>query len=1181
MFEEEFKTELLTFLSKDDVELVVEDVTSIINKFPLDAPKKKNYLNILLNVFLRYRINLMNEVSEIVKLPLLEIGSNPKEIVLKQNRTKINFLEFKNIDKFFVKSDLTNLDKFFREISFNLGTSARAIDFSKNSREQRMSHEINNFAEQIFDLEGFFYTYVDANLETDNDTYYLPDRKKNDEVLEKLQDMIRFYAWGRSSLAWSEYLSSDREIQSLADNYQSLQWFYDGYYKRSTPFNVHSPKRYGQYLDTIKSGEQTKKRVSEVFEFTDTIIEKIKDIYSLLNNSPFAVQKENKSNIFELFKEIINLQNILIEKDSLSLDKIVTLFNTLKGIFTDLNFSLEEFYSLNADNVIESILISVVKQIANKELPVEFPYTLIWQSKNKDLIDEYIKKYSIDLEGPNLQMFEFLIEYNHGGISKENFANYFNKQQKISALQDKLLEIGDLPDYDIVKFEDTNYLLEKDENYDFIDFKKLNDLENNIRQALNNLKRIWVHEICGDPIFINDSSFKKYFPLQLGKEKIEYVSELETYLEKWNSYKESSNVIKKLQETISIVSNIKFKLEGEQLVTSDYPGAISLVKAQKVVSRESNRLLLKLKDLIISVAKFKYNEGLNQVNTQVITKSETEIIKQSLQIIDQISSLKDDLKGIDILSLGQELNVFSGFMSSLLGSDAKSTQLKKFSDTLQARYEKMVNDSVIINTGNYFLNINDSITSIVSLLKSFDESLQKFYSNSLEKEIFDKMKLITTSHNLETILTEIKSINEQLGKVVENLSATFSDVATYFEVYADIVFQMMQKYSRLISRNDFYSRLDKSRINFYEDEGSVVITDKIKENASVLEKQIFMEKVFSLYTIVSRACGQISFAVNKSFDNLIMTSELKTEKLDRSFDTKKKVNIVTQSVDSFYKYLDSIKLPSRKYIQTIKTTLKNVPEFIKPINPTGKLTAELSSANRLINGLTKNKNSVNFGLLRKLNDSMNKVFTFIDSSVLVYFTDLVSDDKKKQEILSFIKPDGSTSFSRKINTKFSKIKALTSSDLDLLKNNSIEDLINNNQLEIPTVSEQAPVVQKQKPVQKQKAIVKEPEVVVEAQEAIVEEQEAVAEEQEAIVEEQEAVVEEQEAVVEEQEEEFLEPETDQLNEEEETELTFDTEDDTYEPEIDTNVESDDESGDLISEMEKLLNAEPIKKEDDK
>ena len=55
MFDENFKNELLAFLPKEDVEIIEQDITNIINKFPLDTPKKRNYLNILLNVFLRYR----------------------------------------------------------------------------------------------------------------------------------------------------------------------------------------------------------------------------------------------------------------------------------------------------------------------------------------------------------------------------------------------------------------------------------------------------------------------------------------------------------------------------------------------------------------------------------------------------------------------------------------------------------------------------------------------------------------------------------------------------------------------------------------------------------------------------------------------------------------------------------------------------------------------------------------------------------------------------------------------------------------------------------------------------------------------------------------------------------------------------------------------------------------------
>ena len=1043
LFEEKFKTELLAFLSQEDVDLLEKDVVSIINKFPLDVPKKKNYLNILINIFLRYRTQ-SSDINDIVKMPLLEIGSNPKEITLRQNKTKINFLEFKNIIQYFSQSDLTNLEKYFHAINIHVADNIGTIEFSKNSLEQRVSKSINDIKEKVFDIDGIFYHYIRVSLEPDKNDLSFPEKKDNDEVLDLIDNMIRFYAWSRSSLAWNAYVSNDREIDSISDHYQALQWFLDGYLKRSTPFNAYSPKRYSQYIEALKSRDfkQYNKRINDVFTFTQSLILQIKNIYSLLNNSPFAVQKENRSNLFEIFKKVIGLQFSQEDRSSYSVEGISDHFKTLKTIFIDLGLSTEEFYDLNSSNIINSLLILIVKQIQNKELPVEFPFSLIWESKNRELVEKFIKDYSLTLDGTDHQMFEFLVEYIHGGVTKENFSSYFMKMKNIMKIQKQLLERGDTSDYDVVKFEDSDYLSSKTESYDFMDFKKLNDIENNIRQSLNNLKRLWVHDICGDPIFMNDPAFKKNFPLTLGKEKIEYVSELEDYLNKWNTYKENSMAIKKIQENIKIVSTIKLKLEGEQLVSGDYPGAISLIKAQKLIARENNRLLLKLKDLILAVTKFKYNEHFsNIIDAKILNSSDDALLSQSINIIDKIGSLSEEISSIDIIGFSSELKIFSDYIKKLLGGESRISQLKKFSETLEIRFNKLKSDTVVINTGLHLTNLNDSITNIISILKETNEILQKFYANSFNKDIFDQMNIIATTHNLEAILLSIKQINEQLESVVSNLSATFSEVSTYFDVFADISFQMMQKYGRLVSKNDFFSRLDNSRINFYEDQGSVVISDEINENASILEKQLFMEKTFALYTHLSRACGQINFALSKSFNNLVLFEPNKIEKIDRNLDVAKKVSIMTKNVDNYYKFLDSIRFPSRKYIQSLKLSLKNVVEVIAPVKASNKLIVEISNSNKLINALSKSKGPINYGLLRKLNDSLNRILKFIDSSVLDYFKE-ITDEAKKKEIITSISADTlSTSYSKKLNNKINNVRKLVLVRREELLTKPIETLL--------------------------------------------------------------------------------------------------------------------------------------------
>ena len=1228
MFENNFKDELMAFLPKEEVELLEADVTSVINKFPLDIPKKKNYLNILINIFLRYRTQNLN-IQEITKLPLLEIGSNPKEVTLKQNRIKINFLEFKNIDNFFSQLDITNLDKYFTAISQSVVDTLDVIDFSKNSLEHRVSIAINEQQSKIFDLEGIFYTYINTSLVLDKNDMFFPEKKENDEVLEKIYSIVRYYAWTRSSLAWNEFVSSEREITSLSDHYQALQWFLDGYLKRSTPFNVHSPNRYDQYMESLKNGEyKQKKRVTEVFNFTSLLVDHIKDIYTLLNNSPFAVQKENKSNLFDIFKRVIGLQFTQSDDTNLSLEDITNLFKSLKIIFSELDLSLEEFYELNSSNIIDSLLVLIVKQIDSKVLPVEFPFTLIWESKNKSLVDEFINKYSLSLVETNVQMLEFLIEYTHSGVTKENFASYFNKLFTIETVQKKLLEIGDIADYDVVKFDDAEYLSKKNSSYDFMDLKKLNEIENNIRQALNNLKKIWIHDISGDPIFINDPSFKKYFPLHLGQEKIEYVSEIEIYLEKWEEYKQNSEIIKDLQETIKTVSTVKEKLEGEQLVSGEYPGALSLIRAQKLIVRENNRLLLKLKDLITSVSKFKFNEGFSEkLDPKILNQSDSKLIDQSLMIIEQIHTLEEELSSVDFEAYTFELKVFSSFIKELLGSETRILQLKKYSDTLLARYKKMKADPVVINIGLHFVNMNDSIMNIASILKETNESLQKFYSNSLNKEIFDEMNTISTSHNLSNIIESIKKVNSGLSTVVSNLASTFSQVSTYFDVFADIVFQMMQKYGRLVSRNDFYSRMEKSRINFYEEEGSIILTDKISETASILEKQLFMEKTFSLYVNVSRACEQINFAIEKSFNNLFTSDRLSIDKIERNLDVTSKVNIMTKNVDNFYKFLDSIHLPSKKYIQSIKTSLKNVAEVISPIKGSNKLVAELSNANKLINATNKRKGGVNYGLLRKLNDSLNKILRFLDASVLDFFNE--SDEAKKKEILDFIRIDNNKeTYPKKLTNKINKIREVSLINKSNLKTSSLSDLMSKTE---QIVQEETMESQEIKSVVAEDTqeiteevvaeVVTQESAVEDVTEEIVEEVnedivEAVAEEEaeevvEAVVEEiteelvDEGVTEEVaeevaeevvvEAIVEETTEEITEelvdegvaeevvaeavveePEPDQLGEDEE-EAEMDLED-NYEPDIDETAGEEDDSDDLISEMEKLLNVGGNKRE---
>lgn len=1200
MFEEKFKNELLTFLPKEDVELIENDFETIINKFPLDA-KKKNYLNILINIFLRYRTQI-NEPKDIVNKALFQIGLNPKEITIKQNKMKISALEFKNTDFYFTKTDLVFLDKFFNSISFSVTDSTNAIDFTKGSIEQRLSYAINEHPERIFDINGIFYSYINVSLETVKNEMVFPEKMKNDEVIEKVYSMIRFYAWVRSSLSWSSYVTSGKDVESIAENYQALQWFLDGYIKRSTPFNSHSPKRYMQYLETIKAGDanQHKKRIDDIFNFTSILINNVKEIYSLLSNAPFAIQKENKSNLFDIFAKVIGLQFTQTNNYSFTVQSVVDFYKTLQTIFFELNLSTEEFYELSNANIINSLLITIIKQIQDNLLPVEFPFSLIWENKKEKEVNDFLQKYSLSLEGNTLQLLEFLIEYTQGGITSNNFNSYFSKLETIMKLQDDLLKIGDIADFESVKFEDAEYLSNKSETYDFIDLKKLKDLEGNIRQSLNILKRIWVHDICGDPIFMNDPLFKKTFPLNLGKDKIEYVSELVDYLKNWDNYKNESKIISKIKANIKVISTIKLKLEGQELVTSDYPGAVSLIKAQKLVSRESLRLIIKLKDIISSVAKFKYVDGFtNKLDQSILSQSDDKIISQSLEILDLISLMKDELSSIAIDSLIIELKTFSSFVVQLLGSESRILQLNKYSETLQARHKKMSQDPVIINTSLHFININEVISNIISIVKETNGILERFYSNSLSKEIFDHLNIVTKSKNLSEIISSMKLINENLQTVVTNLSKLFSDISTYFDVLADIAFQMVQNFGRLIARNDFFVRIENAHIKYYDEDNSIVITDKIDEKESILAKQMFLEKTFSLFTTISRGCSQITFAITKSFNNVITHNPVTLEKLDKGMEISKKIEIVTKSVDQIYKFFDSVKLPSKNYIQLLKNSLKSIQTGMNPIPLTSQLVAELSNANKLINAISKTK-GVNFGLLRKLNESLNRILRFIDNSSLLYFKDELTEESKKKEYETILYSNEveSDSFISLLNKKLKTLKVLTSINKNKIKTTSINDLIS---VITPTSI----------PVQESKSdkgielvdVVEEPEVAIAVEEPEVVETFEESEEVEAVeetkvvetVEESEEVetFEESEVVeafeksevieaVEEPNvvEAFEEPEINQLEDkEDDSSLELESED-TYESEIEETSDSEDDSKDLISEMEKLLNVKKNKSENE-
>ena len=172
MITETFKTELLTYLSYKDVEFIIEDINALLAKFNPD--KKKNYLHILANIFLRYRTQI-SDIDAIASQKIIE----PKEIVFKQDKEKIETIEVENIEQCFTTIDLSFFEKYFSAITYATPEHIPVIDFTRNSIEQNLSHAINSNDKKIGRLNAMRYVLSS-----------IPYPDKNSEILDWYPEVV-------------------------------------------------------------------------------------------------------------------------------------------------------------------------------------------------------------------------------------------------------------------------------------------------------------------------------------------------------------------------------------------------------------------------------------------------------------------------------------------------------------------------------------------------------------------------------------------------------------------------------------------------------------------------------------------------------------------------------------------------------------------------------------------------------------------------------------------------------------------------------------------------------------------------------------------------------------------------------------------------------------------------------
>lgn len=1050
---------LENFLTEAEISFIISDINKLEVYFPLNDKKNpKNYLSILVNVFIKYRVECFS-IEDLSNQAILSFGSDFTSKIISDHNSSVEIIDF----AYKVKSDLSSINgKAIKSFFQNIASSTpdiEKIDITSHDSTDTILNELLSTKKDSHDLG--FSSYFKLNGLEDPNAKKKPSSKEISNFLSSsIEQCLRYYAYNMVFATWNytyfTVYGKNFDLTTLSEikkSYFVLEWFFTDSHSSRNFFHLQTAYNFNEWVDFCKTGvfNTFDKAIAYKLRFNETLVNKIKKLTTIITLKPFG----NSENVFapELKTILDYLQKINPLNDLSNLkshEDLLGYYNTLEGLFRYFEMSFEaEKFRLQANQLLELLINKIVSQSSSQSNGIKFPFKLLW--KKNDSLKSTVLYNNLTKES-DIRFANFLGQFITSGINQKDFYDYQEEIDRLVLLQDKLTIIGDLPSNDKIALPEqiTISFAEKFANDDELASIAIIDI--NVRRILSRCKKFWYKIVVTDNLYANDPTFKEFFDIEEKRETFAITEQLEKYLAKWNNYKSSSKIIHQLEEEIEIVSKLKFNIEGLRLVSRKFSGAMSFLNGKALMEKEKSRLIdAILKDLVGTQVSFHFNDGIksNLDLIELSTSTNEKIISSAIQIVEQTQFFKRQILSIlEPLPVESTIEEFIGLSKTLLGNTFKSIQITRFLENYNKWIHRLKDETQLLVVGLHIKNFNEFLVSLFGTISSTVNLISRFYKSSLTKMALVAINNISTTKNIDVFMSSLHSLNPLLKELISDLNHTLVHLHIYSEKLAEITEEVFSSYTQLVNTNEVISALKSINIKHTYENNILTVEEKITDKESLLKKQLFIEKAFRLSLLLNSVFVLVERKLNDEFKPLISNSSYNNlEEVGENVSLEDRIEIIRTILENIVEFLKSIKILSRRHTQVLKIIIYYAPILVDRLNIKESVKGIVFSILQKINNY--NRHIKDFAILKDLNNDLiqfnSSFFKSFSSFLKIYIQNsdlrqqieglvpLESDEhiysrnflywiKKIQLAVEFISEDYSElSLIQDLSTKFSHI----------------------------------------------------------------------------------------------------------------------------------------------------------------
>jgi hypothetical protein len=995
------------FLAEAEVSLIITDINKLEFYFPLnDSKNPMNYLNVLMNVFVKYRV-YCSDLLELSNHKVLSFGSDFTIKTISDHSSSVEIIEFHTkLDP--PQKYLTDpLTKQFFQMMASSSTNPPVVDIITNdSPDFILNHLLLNNSTHIdYGFEQYFHLITIENKKAK----VYPKQLSNKILSECIDKCLRYFAYDSVFKVWnynhfviynSQFDLS--QISKLKNDYYILEWFFQSSHTSKNFFQTQTANTYMEWIEYCRTGvlNTFDKNISSKLQFNSKFVEKIKRLLDILATKPFC----NSVNCIK--PEIQTLLDFFITKNPLnniseidSHGAILLYYYQLEVLFKTFEMSFEsEKFRLQHELLIDAIIRKLVIGSSSTKTGLNFPFKLLWKMSSSSQSDSIYININNDMEK---RFINFLHEFINLGVSNNNFHDYRNDIERITVIQEKLLLIGDLPSDSGIEIPEVFELFKNNSSWTIKEIVQFSWLDLQVRKILSNFKHFWYKIVISNPLYKNDPIFNEMFDINIKNEQFGVITQLENYFIKWNEYKSSSKVIKQLEEEIEIVSKLKFNIEGLRLASRKFSGAMSFINGKILMESEKTRLIdAILKDLVSTQLNFQYNDGIRtKLNLTELSTNE-KIISSAIEVVEQTQSFKIQiLKILQPLPLLNTVEIFADLTKTLLGNNFKTIQITRFSETYNQWITRLKEDSQLLVVGLNIKNFNEYIALFFGIINQATNMIARFYESSLSKEALGKVKILNSTKSIGTFISTLIDINTYLTRLISYLSSKLTHLNIYSEKLAEITEEVYSSYYQIIITEDVLKSLESIKVKYKIEKSLLVIEERITGKESLLEKQLFIEKAFRLALFLNAIFTLIEKKIDTDYKPLIISgSYTNLEEIQNKISLDDQIEVIKSILENIVEYLKSIKILSRSHTQILKIIVYYTPILIERLGIKDDLKTNVFSILQLINSY--NHKIKDFGILKSLNQEILLFNDQIYESFVAYLEHYV---EKKETIFQIKK----------------------------------------------------------------------------------------------------------------------------------------------------------------------------------